>query len=173
MLLTHTIKPSVDLSSGVISLDQLISEPGLEVELPGARQRFYTQVVRTRESATRAALIRLGWTPPVDSPPPEPSAPLDETRMRVRAYDPTSSVMAAERAHQFAGSHCQRILHAMRDDELSSHQIARQAGLTVVQVDRRLIEMQREGTIEVVICAGEELLRTGYRVWRRVRSSGS
>lgn len=130
-------------------------------------------IVHTRDRAIREALIRLGWTPP---PAPRNAAPSDapadyEMLRRVRAHDPASSVIAAERAARFAGGHKERILDAMGDDELSSHQIARLSGLTVVQVDRRLPELVRDHRLEVVTQDGVELLVCGYRVYRRIRSS--
>lgn len=133
--------------------------------------RHVLHVAQTRDAMTRAALIRLGWTPPANDPVVSDAAATDATRPRVRANDPGSSIIAAERAEEFAGSHCERILRALRDDELSSHQIAKLSSLTVVQVDRRLHELRRAGRIELVHVDGEELMRAGYRVWRRFRSA--
>lgn len=175
-MFTHRIEPKVDLANGVAILDEFERNPLIDHSpTKEILERHFRSIVDTRDKAIRAALIRLGWTPPAEpAPAGQADAPVtDELRRRVRAHDPASSVIAAERAAEFAGSHKERILRALREDELSSHQIARLSGLTVVQVDRRLIELERERSIEVVVVDGEELLRAGYRVWRRVRSSKS
>lgn len=84
----------------------------------------------------------------------------------VRAHDPLTSVMAAERAQEFAGSHCDRIKAALtRHDCMTAAEIARATGLTVVQVDRRLPELERSGIASVVQFQGEDLIRGSYRVW--------
>jgi hypothetical protein len=173
--MTFSAQPSVDMKSGLLSIAETMSMPHLEDPTRQAYENFGAQVVDTKNAAVRAALIRLGWTPPPAGvsgkhglSDVEPSL---ETRMRVRANDAASSVIAAEGAARFASSHKERILRAMREDELSSHQIAKLSGLTVVQVDRRLTELQRENEIELVMVGGEELLRAGYRVYRRIRSS--
>lgn len=84
---------------------------------------------------------------------------------RVRAHDPLSSVEAAENAAAFAGSHCDRILRALGGQQLTAEEIGRGARLTVVQVDRRMTELQRSDQVEVVQSGGEDLLRDGFRVW--------
>lgn len=86
----------------------------------------------------------------------------------VRAHDPLTSVMAAERAHEFAGSHCDRIQAALaRHECMTAAEIARATGLTVVQVDRRLPELERGGVAAVVQLNGQDLIRGGFRVWER------
>lgn len=69
MQLTHTIRPSVSLTNGEIRLDEVIC-PTLDID-PSTHQmgRFVTQIAQTRDLAIRAALIRLGWTPPADDRP--------------------------------------------------------------------------------------------------------
>ena len=94
---------------------------------------------------------------------------MDATAIRtmVRAHDPITSIEAAERASAFAGTHRERIMRALRRPgyTLSSKEIAELAGLTVVQVDRRLTEIQRAGQAMVVVVDGNEVTRDGYRVW--------
>lgn len=65
MILTYTATPSVDSASGVISIAE---EFGRSLGLDGTRERFYRQVVSTRDEAVRRALIALGWTPPTEQP---------------------------------------------------------------------------------------------------------
>lgn len=86
----------------------------------------------------------------------------------VRAHDPISSVLAAERAPLFAGKHCDRILAALRGQPSTAHEIEQATGLTVVQVDRRLPELLRYGKARVVQVGGEDLMRGGARVWEAV-----
>ena len=84
----------------------------------------------------------------------------------VRASDPLSSILAAESAVVFAGTHRERIVQSLRTHgPMTAHDIAVATGLTVVQVDRRLPELQRDGVAKVVELAGEVVLRDGFRVW--------
>lgn len=96
-----------------------------------------------------------------------------EAALRVRAQDPITSVEAAERAAEFAGSHKERILRALGDAELSAREIAKASGLELVQVDRRLHELQRDRLAEVVTAGGADVARGGCRVWRRFFAAGS
>lgn len=92
----------------------------------------------------------------------------DETRKLVRASDPITSVMAAESTTRFRKTQKGRILTALEKLGMAdASQIAAHLGMTVVQVDRRLPEAQRDGTAEVVQLAGEDMLHGKYRVWRR------
>lgn len=86
--------------------------------------------------------------------------------MRARFFDPATSQDAAAKAAVFAGSHAQRIQAALADDQLTAKEISRATGLTVVQIDRRLPELERQGLAAVVRVGGVELSRKGYRVWR-------
>lgn len=89
-----------------------------------------------------------------------------ETRLRVRAGDPLSSLHAADNAALFAGAHKERISAAL--DMLGSgtaHEIANATGLTVVQVDRRLPELKRDGVARVLEAGGQDVMRGGFRVW--------
>lgn len=86
--------------------------------------------------------------------------------MRARLLDPHTSQQAAAEAAVFAGSHCERICAALEDGPMSAKEISRATGLTVVQVDRRLPELERQGRTQVVKVDGIDLTRNGYRVWR-------
>ncbi|HOW46105.1 MAG TPA: hypothetical protein P5305_01455 [Rubrivivax sp.] len=68
MIITHTLKPSVDLAAGAILLEELSEE---QLDIGGKLfKRHAIAVVHTRDQAIREALIKLGWTPP-----PEPTFP--------------------------------------------------------------------------------------------------
>jgi hypothetical protein len=87
----------------------------------------------------------------------------------VRASDPLSSVMAAERSVAFSGGHCARILAALANGrQATAHELQSLTGLTVVQIDRRLPELLRYGKTRVVQRGGMDLLRGGARVWEAV-----
>lgn len=98
---------------------------------------------------------------------------MDQTLMRVRANDPITSVMAAEGAEKFAGSHVERITMVLeRCGQGTALRIAEAANLTVVQVDRRLPEMQRAGRADVVkVEDGSDMVVDGYRVWRLTKKA--
>lgn len=91
----------------------------------------------------------------------------------VRSTDPLSSVMAAEKAPRFAHTHRARIVSALAvclqicpERGATAHEIAQESGLTVVQVDRRLIELQRAGLARVLQHDdGADYIRDGYRCW--------
>lgn len=90
------------------------------------------------------------------------------TLVRARRTDPQTSHDAAKRAERFAPSHKSRILAAMLTQpgyagSWTPAELSAVTGLTVVQIDRRLPELQREGLIETI---GE--IVGGYRVWRLV-----
>lgn len=89
------------------------------------------------------------------------------TSALVRAHDPLTSVMAAEAASAFSGPHCERILAALKQGEGTAQELMDRTGLTVVQIDRRLPELFRNGYARVVQFNGEDLIRDGYRVWER------
>jgi len=98
---------------------------------------------------------------------------MDDTAglLRARATDPATSHSAAVMVCRFANSHKVRILEAIKS--VSDHtlgatagEIAEASGLSVVQVDRRLIELQRESRAYVVKYMGDDLVRDGYRVWK-------
>ena len=87
------------------------------------------------------------------------------TSLLVRARDPLTSVMAAEAASAFSGPHCERILAALKQGEGTAQELMDRTGLTVVQIDRRLPELFRNGNARVVQFNGEDMIRDGYRVW--------
>ncbi|HEU4428117.1 MAG TPA: winged helix-turn-helix domain-containing protein [Myxococcota bacterium] len=68
--------------------------------------------------------------------------------LRARRTDPRPSHAAAAQAARFARSHAGRILAAVREyPGLTTHRLAEVTGLSVCQIDRRGIEMQRAGLI--------------------------
>ncbi|GHC72788.1 hypothetical protein GCM10007320_08900 [Pseudorhodoferax aquiterrae] len=88
----------------------------------------------------------------------------------VRATDPLSSILAAERAPEFAPNQYQRILAAIKvvtAKQLGANaaEIGEVAGLTVVQVDRRTHELQKAGHITVLQYEGGDLMRNRMRCW--------
>ena len=83
----------------------------------------------------------------------------------VRAHDPLSSVLAAERAPSFSGVHCDRILSALKRGPATAHELQKLTGLTVVQIDRRLPELFRNAKARVVQVDDADLMRGGARVW--------
>lgn len=88
---------------------------------------------------------------------------------RARSSDPITSHEAAERAKAFAGTHAERILAAL--EEMGSGiapEIGLETGLSVVQVDRRVAELERAGKVRVLMYAGKPLIRDGFRVLARV-----
>lgn len=90
---------------------------------------------------------------------------------RARNGDPGTSHAAAKSAERFADSHAARILHVLRNgfsDGMCAEEIGEAAGLTVVQVDRRTIELQRKGLIRVRQVAGKDVIVHGMRVWEAV-----
>lgn len=87
----------------------------------------------------------------------------------VRASDPLSSVLAAERVPNFANGHYALILAALaKGGQVTPHEMQATTGLTVVQIDRRLPELCRFGKARVVQVNGEDLMRGGARVWELV-----
>ena len=97
---------------------------------------------------------------------------LDEVKLRVRAHDPVSSVLAAERSMEFSNTHKGRIQAALKKlGTATAHEIGEACGLSVVQTDRRLPELLRDGAAEVLQLAGEDVMRDGFRVWRLVEKN--
>lgn len=90
----------------------------------------------------------------------------NDIKYRARAGDPLSSINAAENAALFAGAHKDRIVAALSAlGNATAHEVAEATGLTVVQVDRRLPELKRDGAAEVLQLIGEDVMRGGFRVW--------
>jgi predicted ArsR family transcriptional regulator len=67
---------------------------------------------------------------------------------RVRRNDPDSSCIAAARAERFAGTHCERIMAVLGAKEMTAGEIGAACGLTVVQVDRRMHELEKLGKVK-------------------------
>lgn len=85
---------------------------------------------------------------------------------RARNSDPISSHAAARKASFFADSHKGRIMAALQEGPRSSHGLAAMAGLTLVQTDRRLPELQSAGMADVLKDdLGNDVIVGGYRVW--------
>ncbi len=86
-----------------------------------------------------------------------------------RLTDPATSHAAAARAKRFSATHAQRILAAIKHMPRSTPEYYSQmTGLTVVQIDRRLVEMERAGLIRVVQQDGVPVTYRGFRVWEPV-----
>lgn len=85
--------------------------------------------------------------------------------MRARLRDPITSKTAAIESAAFARTHSERILVALEDGTKTAKEISRITGLTVVQIDRRLPELQRAGKVRIVQIDGSDLVREGFRVW--------
>lgn len=99
---------------------------------------------------------------------------LDEVKLRVRAHDPVSSVLAAERSMRFSSSQKGRILAALSIlGSATAREIGAHTGLELVQVDRRLPEARKDGTADVLQLNGEDVMRDGCRVWRLTGKSFS
>lgn len=90
---------------------------------------------------------------------------------RARSTDPSTSHVAAAGAARFADSHAARILHVLKNgfsDGMCAEEIGECCGLTVVQVDRRTVELQRKGLTRVVQRDGKDVTAHGMRVWEAV-----
>jgi len=91
---------------------------------------------------------------------------------RARLSDPVTSVTAAAGATKFLKTHQDRILFSILCLQAvgtppTAKAIARHTGLTVVQIDRRLPELQRAGKATVLQDSdGAPCVHDGFRVWR-------
>lgn len=86
----------------------------------------------------------------------------------VRASDPITSVMAAERSTLFSVTQQSRILYELDAGPLTAKAIGAQAGMTVEQVCRRLPELEAAKLIEVVLLEdGTPRIVDACRVWKR------
>jgi predicted Rossmann fold nucleotide-binding protein DprA/Smf involved in DNA uptake len=81
--------------------------------------------------------------------------------VRSRRTDPATSKAAGDKAAQFAPTHSARIMEVLRQEQGTARDIAERTGLTVVQVDRRLPELQGAGLARPVPNA----VIDGCRVW--------
>jgi hypothetical protein len=86
---------------------------------------------------------------------------------RARSSDPVTSKQAAVNAENFAATHAGRIAVALAVmGSGTANEISQITGLSVVQVDRRLPEMQRAGLARVLEgIDGKALTRSGFRIW--------
>ena len=88
---------------------------------------------------------------------------------RARNTDPATSHAAADRATNFAGSHAERILAALKAVGTGTPpSISDKTGLTIVQIDRRLHELEKKGLIRIVKVFGHDLVIGGYRCWEPI-----
>jgi len=84
-----------------------------------------------------------------------------------RADDPATSHTAAEMAAPFVGTHCERVLACLKlHGPQTKDEIAARIGLTPVQVDRRLPDLEERGQAEPT--GDTRLSRAGRpeRIWR-------
>lgn len=78
---------------------------------------------------------------------------------RARRTDPRTSKAAAVKAAEFAGSHADRILAALKlHGPRTAHELEHLIGLSVVQIDRRVAELRRTGSLEVCTDAGGSVI---------------
>lgn len=84
---------------------------------------------------------------------------------KARTRDPETSKAAAKRAERFQASHAGRVLEALRIHPMTAQEIADHTGLTVVQVCRRLPEIDG---VRVMTVGGQPFERDGFRVWMAV-----
>ena len=85
---------------------------------------------------------------------------------RARRTDPETSHKAAAKASKFAASHAGRILLALQQHgPRSAHGLSLLIGLglSVVQIDRRTVELQR---LKLIVPTGA--VEAGFRVWAAV-----
>lgn len=83
-----------------------------------------------------------------------------------RRTDPITSHLAAANAYEFKGGHAARILAGLQAlGQATAHELSEHTGLTVVQIDRRMPEIAREGKVRVRTVQGVALIRAGARVW--------
>jgi hypothetical protein len=87
----------------------------------------------------------------------------------VRANDPLTSLNAALATPKFSSGHKAIILEALKSGPMTAKEIERCTHLTVVQIDRRMIELARSKCITVLtLNDGADVVRGGCRVWRLV-----
>lgn len=86
---------------------------------------------------------------------------------RARNTDPSTSHVAAGRVQRFCTTHIDKIVSCLVfHGDKTAAEIAACTGLTVVQIDRRLPELERKGVVCVAKADGADLVRNGFRVWR-------
>lgn len=83
-----------------------------------------------------------------------------------RRTDPITSHLAVANAYEFKGGHAARILSGLQAlGQATAHELSEHTGLTVVQVDRRLPELKKDGKVKLTFENGCLLIRNGFRVW--------
>lgn len=83
---------------------------------------------------------------------------------RARATDPATSHMAADRSRHFSEGHAAKILRAIKHvPGQTAAYYSQMTGLAVVQIDRRLPEMERKGLIRTT-----GAIYNGFRAWEAV-----
>lgn len=88
---------------------------------------------------------------------------------RARATDPGVSHAAAARVDEFVGAHVDRIYSCLeKHGPQTKDQIAARTGLTPVQVDRRLPEMERDGDVRTTGEVRKSASGRDERVWEAV-----
>lgn len=97
------------------------------------------------------------------------SLSFDERRAS-RRTDPDTSKAAARRAGAFANGHKARILAALKQHgPMSPAQMFTFTGLSVVQCDRRRIELIRDGLVRIATNdEGSPITHQGCEVWEAV-----
>lgn len=91
---------------------------------------------------------------------------IDFARTHARSADPVTSWSAAQRAPEFAGNHCERILACLRHyGPQSKDEIAARTGLSGVQVDRRLPDLRAQGRALPTECVATSRSGRDERVW--------
>lgn len=81
-----------------------------------------------------------------------------------RSTDPITSHQAARRASCFAESHAGRILRAIKHmPKQTAAYYSQMTGLTVVQIDRRLPELERKGLVRPT-----GAIYNGFRAWEAI-----
>lgn len=90
-----------------------------------------------------------------------------DAKTHARRSDPVTSHAAALKAIHFAAGHKGRILAALKQHgPRSPAELAQLIGLTIVQIDRRLPELAKEGLARVVtLDDGAVMVKDGCRVW--------
>lgn len=89
------------------------------------------------------------------------------TQRHARRTDPETSVAAARAAVVFTGTHCERIHAALTAlGPMTKDEIARRTGLTSVQVDRRLPDLEEAGKAEPTGDVRNSDSGRPERVWR-------
>ncbi len=84
-------------------------------------------------------------------------------RRRARKGDPETSKAAAVKSTEFSATHAGRVMTCLYSGPKGADAISRETGLTVVQVCRRLPDLQARQLAEPT---GDQV--NGFRVWRAI-----